>query len=389
MTEALDVIQVDTSVPAPIPAPYGGTEFSLEQPLLAAGTVAAPGGLADRVDEVDGPLQIVEITDVTHDVKSFTLSHPDGTPLDFAPGQYLTLRFDLDGEPVERCYTISSAPSSSPLLTVTIKRVAEGPVSSLAHERLQVGDTVHALGPHGVFSHTLHQATKLLFLSAGSGITPLMSMLRSIRDSDAEMDVAFVHFARSPRDLIFRAELEAAAADPRISVSLICDRDDEEEAWAGVRGRLSLPILLGEVPDLLDREAFTCGPPGFMAAAAEFLDLLGIGADRLHAESFDLSGGAPPAEQPTVTGIQHRVEFAKSGTVVDCDESTTILSAAAQAGLTLPSSCGEGVCGTCKFSMLAGKVDMQHGGGIRKREIEAGKILLCSSKPQEDIVIDG
>lgn len=346
--------------------------------------------MSDWADAVDGPLVVSEIVEITHDVKSFVFERPDGPPLSFLAGQYLTFRFDVDGTPVERCYTISSPPMQSERLAITVKRVPDGPVSNWLHDRLRVGDAVHATGPLGRFSHALHPAEKYLFLSAGSGITPLMSMLRTVHGGADPIDVTFVHCAHSPRDIIFRDKLAAIAPDPeppQLRVAVVCTDDAPYEEWQGPRGRLTLPTLLTLVPDLLDREVFTCGPPGFMTAAGEMLDLLGIAATRRHTESFVLDRSAPP-DHDAFSTVRHRVEFRRSGRVLDCDEQTPLLAAAARQGLALPSSCGEGMCGTCKSGLISGRVDMQHAGGIRPREVQQGKILLCCSTPTEDVVID-
>lgn len=350
--------------------------------ILAPPTAfTAPG-----VDDHDGPLICREIVAVTHDVKSFVFERPDGALLTFLPGQYLTLQAFVDGVAMERCYTISSSPSRPERIAITVKRMPDGPVSNWLHDNLAVGDRVLAVGPLGSFSHHLHAAKKYAFLSAGSGITPLMSMVRTIGDSADDVDVAFLHCARTPQDIIFREELAAIATDPRVAVATVCESDDDEQ-WSGPLGRLTLPMLLTLIPDLLDREIFICGPAPFMAAVDDMLDLLGIESRRRHQESFTLGG--PPKVSATQSGAPtHRVEFARSGPVVDCDDGSTLLAAASRAGLTMPSSCGEGVCGSCKVGLLSGTVDMAHNGGIRPREIADGKILLCCSRPTDDVVID-
>lgn len=380
--------------------------------LLIRGGADVGSAVADPWSgDVDGPLTCVEIVQVTPDVRSFTFALPGGAGVAFEPGQYLTFTFEVDGVPVSRCYTIASSPHDPTRPTITVKRVPGGPVSEWLHDRLAVGDAVWASGPFGVFSSARHPSGKQLFLSAGSGITPLMSMTRALRDAGAAHDVAFVHCARTPADIIFRSELAAIGAGSDVRVSILCEDDAVDEAWTGPRGRLSTTGLLAAAPDLLDREVFLCGPPPFMAAAQEMLAALGVDPARVHTESFlleeltsptsapgavtapgapdpgapDAGGAEPPGEAPPTT---RRVRFARSGREIDCEPGTPVLTAAARAGLTLPSSCGEGVCGTCKVTLLSGSVDMQHAGGIRPREIAAGQVLLCCSTPEEDLEID-
>ncbi|MBB4683900.1 hybrid-cluster NAD(P)-dependent oxidoreductase [Amycolatopsis jiangsuensis] len=354
--------------------------------------VAAPDhagtGAPFRVGELDGYLTCTGVTDVTHDVRSFTFALPERAGLHFLPGQFLTFRFLIDGERRERCYTISSPPTRPETLTITVKRVPGGVVSNWLHDHLRAGDVIGASGPFGQFSSTIHPADKYLFLTAGSGITPAMSMLRTLRATGDPADVVFVHSARTPDDLVFRAELEALAAESGTSVVFLCENDSPGEQWHGRRGRLSMATLGEAAPDLLGREVFTCGPPPYMAAVRELLGRAGADRRRCHEESFVFGTAAPATSAPAGTATKHRVDFRRSGRTVECDSDTTVLEAAAGAGLTLPSSCGEGMCGTCKLTLLSGRVDMQHAGGIRPREIKQDKVLACCSKPLEDLAID-
>lgn len=341
------------------------------------------------VDELDGYLTCTDIVDITHDVKSFSFELPGPASLHFLPGQFLTFRFLINGERVERCYTISSAPTRPERLTITVKRVPRGVVSNWLHDHLRVGDAIGASGPFGQFSSVIYPADKYLFLSAGSGITPVMSMLRTLCDTGEGANAVFVHCARTPDDIIFRYELEALAAERGVTVVILCESDSAGEQWRGPRGRLTLSALFQAAPDLLSREIFTCGPPPYMDAVRELLELVGADQNRAHEESFVLGSAESvvETEAPSV-GTTHKVDFRRTGQVVECDTNTTILEAAARAGIPLPSSCGEGMCGTCKLTLLSGQVDMQHAGGIRPREIKQDKILACCSKPLDDISID-
>ena len=345
-------------------------------------------GLAelDSREELDGTLLCTAVHDVTHDVRSFVLRATGPAAYRFQPGQHLTLTVEAGGEAVSRCYTIASSPRC-PDLTITVKRVPGGVVSNWLHDHLRPGDHVTVDGPYGWFSTVHHPAERYLFLSAGSGITPLMSMLRTIHAAREPVDVVFVHHARTPADIIFRDELALIEAEhPGVHVVVVCEDDAEHERWTGLRGRVSLPVLLGVAPDLLDREVFTCGPGPYMEAVRGILTQAGADADRCHEESFDLAPADPPA--PALAGRTYTVELRRSGRTVECDEGTTLLAATAQAGLSLPSSCQEGMCGTCKTTVLSGSVEMQHAGGIRPREIAQDKILLCCSTPCADLVLD-
>ncbi|MER5214948.1 2Fe-2S iron-sulfur cluster-binding protein [Streptomyces sp. NPDC002838] len=204
-------------------------------------------------------------------------------------------------------------------------------------------------------------------------------------------DVVFVHSARTPRDIVFRPELDfIAATAPNIRVVHVCEEDRPYEPWGGYRDRLTLDMLRQIAPDFLDREVFTCGPAGYMAGVRHMLSDAGFDMDHHHEESFTFEPPTAPADASTAaaTGTGHKIEFTRSGHTIECEADTAILAAAARAGLNLPASCAQGMCGTCKTTLLSDSVDMRHDGGIRPREIAQNKILLRCSRPLEDLVID-
>jgi glycine betaine catabolism B len=338
--------------------------------------------------DVDGQLICRAVLPVTRDVKTFVLSAPSPRLFSFQPGQYLTVTTPAGS----RCYTISSPPTRPHLLAITVKRSPGGAVSNWLHDKLLPGEQISAEGPYGGFSCAAHPARSYLFLSAGSGITPLMSMTRTLFDLASVADVTFVHSARTPADVIFERELTAmAAVSPRLRLAFVCE--DAPGDWHGYRGRLSRGMLRSIAPDLPSHEVFACGPDGYMKSVREMLGEAEFNLGRYHEESFTFeeladAPGAAPGPGPAAPAAAFSVEFTRSGWTVPCEPGTYILDAALRAGLTLPSSCGEGMCGTCKSTLVSGSVDMSHNGGIRPREIAARKILLCCSTPLEDLVID-
>jgi ferredoxin-NADP reductase len=341
--------------------------------------------------EIEGLCVCREVEQVTHDVKSFVLDPPRTGGLGFEPGQYLTVTVDVGGRRLSRCYSISSPSTRPDRLTITVKRVPGGPVSNWLHDHLVPGATLEVSGPLGSFTRTRHPSPRQLYLSAGSGITPLMSMARTIADRGEVADLVFVHHARSPADLIFRDELGAMAqSHPGIRVVLVCEEDAPEERWPGRRGRISRALLDAVAPDVAAREVFVCGPPPYREAARRLLHDAGADAAQVHEESYEIGASSPvPAPRdPVGTQQAHLVELRRTGSTFECGAGTTILDAATRAGVTLPSSCQEGVCGTCKTTMLSGTVDMHHAGGIRPREIERQQILLCCSTPTGPLVLD-
>ncbi len=358
-------------------------------------------------DEDQTVLVCTAVSDVTHDVKNFVFE-PEGDQLfEFDAGQFLTLMLDIDGTRVNRCYTISSPPTRPNRIAITVKRVVGGKVSNWVHDNIVPGSKVTALAPLGAFTLASRPAKKLLFLSAGSGITPLMSMLRTLYDLGSDTDVVFLHSARTPSDIVFRSELAAIETlMPNLRVVHVCEADYPSERWGGMRGRLSPTMLHTIVPDLLERTIFNCGPVPYMDAVRRVLGELDYDLGSYHEESFTFDDPATPGATPPPEGVAYEdiavaappagadgvatysVEFTKSGRTVTCRADENVLDVALAAGLRLPSSCSQGMCGTCKLPKLSGEVEMNHNGGIRPREIAAGKILVCCSKPLSDLSLD-
>nr|WP_244818395.1 2Fe-2S iron-sulfur cluster-binding protein [Caballeronia sp. Lep1P3] len=333
-------------------------------------------------------LTCCRVIDETHDVRTFEFRTEDGVPVRFEPGQFMTVSAHVQGQSVERCYTISSPPTRPWLVSITVKRVPDGVMSNWLHDTMKAGCELRAYGPSGVFTPSASAAQKLLYLSAGSGITPLMSMTRASIDLGLDRDIAFVHSARTPADIVFRRELERLAAlSPRLKVFFVCEGTGDEPMWSGATGRLSLQLLSAWLPDYAERDVFTCGPAGYMSAVRDVLRAGGHDPARYHQESFDITAGVAPEPACAAEGI-FNVTLSKSSRTFAMNASETVLAAARRAGVAIPSSCSQGVCGTCKTKLLEGDVDMKHNGGIREREIAKGFRLLCCSRPTSDIVLD-
>lgn len=354
--------------------------------------------------DADDTLECCQVRSETHDVKSFFFRAPSGRAFVFEPGQFITLELEINGERINRCYTISSPPTRPHTISITVKRVPGGPVSNWLHDHLHAGMQVRVLGPAGEFTCARHPARKFLFLSAGSGITPLMSMSRAHHELGEDSDIVFVHSARTPDDIIFARELDLIAANQaHFRTAFVCERVGARTNWPGITGFLTLPLLKLIAPDFLEREIFTCGPAPYMQAVRKLLDEGGFDRQHYHEESFsfetvgeaaaqlaeahvaDALKDAPPAVD---TETRFKVSFTRSHREIECGSGQHVLDAAKQAGVRLPASCTQGMCGTCKVKLVSGEVAMKHAGGIRQREIDQGMVLLCCSKPLTDLVVD-
>jgi len=338
-------------------------------------------------------LQCCAVRQETHDVKTFIFRCADFSALSFEPGQFITISPIIAGQTVARCYTVSSSPTRPFAFSITVKRVPGGAVSNWLHDNLNPGDTLRASGPTGSFTPVGHPAKKLLYLSAGSGVTPLMSMTRAVYDMAANLDIVFIHSARTPVDIIFHEELLGMQASmPGLRVISICEGLGDITGWQQPIGRLDLVLLHQQVPDFRDREIFTCGPQGYMEAVKSLLKEGEFDFEHYHQESFDISVLSEEPLNEQIPSLDQQdvftVTLARSGKTFSMSGSQTVLAAAKKAGAIVPSSCSQGVCGTCKTTLLKGTVEMNHNGGIRQREIDKGLRLLCCSKPTSDLVVD-
>jgi ferredoxin-NADP reductase len=368
---------------------------------MTARTFDDPSAPPTWDDAHDGSLQCLQVRQETHDVKTFVLgSSSVARSWRYLPGQFLTFELQVDGKTVHRCYTLSSSPTRPDRVSITVKRVPGGQVSNWLHDHLRPGATLRAAGPAGIFSCFEAPAPRYLFLSGGSGITPLMSMSRALHDLASEADVVFVHCARTPADLLFADELALFTRTmPHFRVAFVCEQQPAQSAYAGHLGRFDLAKLQQVAPDFLARDVYTCGPAPFMAAVQAMLSGAGYPTQRYRQESFSFETtaaelGLPGAAAEAVGSdgaaavVQHRITLGKTGQVFACGADQTILQAATAADIRLPFSCSNGMCGTCKSKKLSGQVEMQHHGGIRQREIDQGWMLPCCSRPLGDVTLD-
>jgi ferredoxin-NADP reductase len=367
---------------------------------LPAHAVSLAGAFAPLwSSDTDERLRCVHVRQETHDVKTFVLAADAPRQFRYLPGQFITLELEIGGERINRCYTLSSTPTRPDRVSITVKRVAGGVVSNWLHDHLQVGMPVGVMGPSGLFSCFEAPASRYLFISGGSGVTPLMSMLRALHDLGSQADIVFVHCARTPLDLLFTDELSLMAREmPQLRLAMVCENHTPGSAYAGHLGRMDAARLAHIVPDFLQRDVYTCGPAPFMAAIQGLLKTAGYAMARYRQESFSFEP-VTASQNPVLAALQidkaaletdtvFQVALSNSGQSFPCRTNQTVLQAAVQAGLRLPSSCSGGACGTCKTKKVSGQIDMQHAGGIRQREIDQGWMLPCCSKPLSDLALE-
>ena len=342
-------------------------------------------------------LECLSATPEAADVMTFTFRSDRDNWFRYLPGQFVTLELPVtEDEPVMRTYTLSSTPSRPFAVAVTVKAQKNSIGTRWMFENLRPGMTLKAFGPLGDFSFVRYPAEKYLFISAGSGVTPMMSMTRWMADCAPQSDVAFVTCARKPEDLLFKAELECLAAQmPNLALGFVVEGHNPRDGWHGLRGRIDAARLSLLAPDFRDRTIFCCGPEPFMRGVRDMLKVCGFNMDRYHEESFQPAAAPAPEEIAVRAGRGDAdadaiatVTFTMAGKDAKCPPGQTILQTARAAGVRIGAACEGGLCGTCRVMKVSGEVDMRHNGGILDDEIAEGYILACCSRPLGDVSIE-
>lgn len=347
------------------------------------------------------PLRVADGRRETPDAISVAFEVPPALePLyRFAPGQYLTLRTTLEGEEVRRSYSICSGPGEGEL-RIAIKRVEGGSFSVWANSEVRAGDVLEAMTPTGRFGIPLapEAARTHVGFAAGSGITPILSIIRGILAGEPRSRFFLFYGNRSTRDILFREALEDLKDRHMGRFSVFHVLSQERQDIAILNGHLDgekVRILLRHlVPASAVDHAFLCGPAGMSEAVGAALRELGLPAERIHVERFvsELGGrprarpAPPPAEAPHRTAALildgKRLE-------IPVAEGEAVLDAALRAGLDLPYACKGGMCSTCRARLLEGTAEMAQNYALEPWEVQAGYVLTCQAQPTSDrVVID-
>ncbi|NTF41133.1 2Fe-2S iron-sulfur cluster-binding protein [Rhizobium rhizogenes] len=337
-------------------------------------------------------LECLSVTPEAPDVMTFTFRSDKDNWFRYLPGQFVTLELPTAPEPVMRTYTLSSTPSRPFSVAVTVKAQKDSIGTRWMFENLKPGMRIKAFGPLGDFTHIRHPGEKYLFVSAGSGVTPMMAMTRYMADTAPLSDITFVNCSRSPADIIFRSELEYLARFmPNLNLGLIVEGCGRTDLWSGLKGRIDKAKIGLLAPDFMDRTIFCCGPEVFMDAVRSMLEAHGFDMKRYHQESFQPANAATPLAEVTddaSTDAATTIRFTMAGKDVVCAAGQTVLQAARGAGVRIGAACESGLCGTCRVMKLSGEVEMSHNGGILDDEIEEGYILACCSRPKTDVQVE-
>jgi ring-1,2-phenylacetyl-CoA epoxidase subunit PaaE len=358
-------------------------------------------------------LPIKQFIDETPDAYTMVLPKPAGEQFNYQPGQYLTFKVNVNGEELRRAFSLSSSPVADDHLSVTIKRVEGGRVSNYLRDHLKPGDELQVLPPMGNFKVELNASNRnnYVLIGGGSGITPLMSILKSVLQEEPNSIVTLWYCNRDKESVIFRDQLEQLRQQygDRLSVFHTLTRPSAD--WQGPSGRLDTAMVYQLLSDLFMNDEhrklyYLCGPNGLMDAAEAALDKHAVNPADINREYY--SAPAPTVDQVSEaygegeggseSGQVDDYELKEQKVIITLDDETTevtvkatetVLEAAMEAGLDPPFACQSGICTTCRAMLKSGVVSMDEAEGLSEDEIEEGYILTCQSHPlTADVEID-
>ena len=342
------------------------------------------------------PLRVVDVRRETSDTVSVAFEVPDElTPeYEFEPGQHLTFRIPgPTGDEVRRSYSISSGVDDGEL-RVAVKNIPGGVFGVYACTMLKPGDVLDVMTPVGRFTTKLDPANAKSYLgiAAGSGITPVISLARSVLAREPRSRFTLVYGNRGPTSVIFKDALDDLKDQHLSRFEVLHVFSREQQAVPLFNGRITAEKLRALSARLLDvpsyDEIFICGPEPMTLEARDTLVELGADPTHVHLELY--GSHAPSAPRPhTETTDRKQLTFIYNGvkTEVEAHPDDTVLEAGELAGLDLPYSCRGGVCSTCRAKVLEGTVEMDHNYALEPWETEAGFVLTCQSHPTTDRLI--
>ena len=323
-------------------------------------------------------LRVSRVVDETPDARSFELAIPAELAERFRhrAGQYLTFEVPLANERIVRCYSLASSPELGEAAKVTVKRVPEGRGSNWFHDHVRAGDALRVLPPLGRF--VLHESARpLLFFAGGSGITPVIGLIKSALATTARR-LRLLYANRDARSVIFSQELDALARRYPDRFEVIHHLD----AAAGFAGAATVRAARRGFEDA---EAYLCGPGPFMALVEQTLRADDVPEERIRIERFELpahpeaasaaapvaAAGAPSELVVHLEGKTQRIPYQAGQTILD---------AARKAGLQPPFACEEAFCGSCAAKLVRGTVALDRNDVFTKADVEAGWILTCHGR---------
>ena len=383
----------------PAPAPVASRPASPARALASApprdASVARPGGSAPaRSTPPAGPLSlpVLAVIEETDSIRTFRLARPSG--FEFQAGQFLSVRVMVDGRPLSRCYSISSAPATTGYLEISVRR--QGKVSGVLHATLRPGSQLSINRPAGKFVYPADDERPLVLLAGGIGITPLLSMLRHGVATQPGRPITLLYSARAAADLAFADELFLLARRHRqVNLHLLTSREHPDPPL--LHGRIDGPTLARLVATPAGAISMICGPQPMIDEVTATLLAMGVPAPQVRSEAFEPAAAAqegavhvtapPPSGGERSRASQYRLTLTQSNVVVPVGARDTLLDAAEAGGADIPSSCRSGMCLTCRCRLLDGDVHCDSD-ALDDADRADGYILPCVSWARSDCALD-
>ena len=342
-------------------------------------------------------LEVIGIHKTIRDAVVLTLQPENNISFDFMQGQYLTFKKEFDGEELRRSYSICSNKNDG-ILQVGIKRVDGGAFSTWANSELQVGDILEVMPPIGNFyaEDTNKEDKHYLAFAGGSGITPILSILRTDLENNEDARFTLVYANRNLNTIMFREELEDLKNLHMGRLNIIHILEDESQDIDLFQGRVDAAKCSSLFKSWIEIEtvsmAYICGPEPMMLAIVEALKTHGLKKDDIRFELF--ASGQPgrakkraASKQSNEEGIRGRVTLNGESRSITVAANTTLLEAALENNVEAPYACKAGVCSTCKAKVVEGEVEMIANHSLEDYEVEAGFVLSCQCYPVSDKVV--
>ena len=345
-------------------------------------------------------LKILDVTRETSDCISVSFDVPDALRQTFAyrAGQYVTLRAEVGDREFRRSYSLCSAPHEKQW-RVAIKRVDGGMFSQWAHRLLRAGDWIDVLPPDGhfVYEPEPNRARQILLLAAGSGITPVLSILKTALEAESNSQVTLVFGNRRVKDIIFREQIEDLRNRFLTRFQLIHTLSGEVQEAPMANGRIDGAKLASVIPRLVNPnridQVYICGPAAMIEATAVACAVAGVAVEKIHKELFGVPGAVAHAvgasSKPNDTGDTAIVSVVADGIERELRvsfEGDSVLDVVLASGIDVPYACKAGVCCTCRAQVLEGEVRMDANFTLEQHEVDRGFVLTCQSHPVTDRV---
>lgn len=342
-------------------------------------------------------LKIKDVVQETPDTKTIHFKQPLFKKVKYKPGQFLTLHLDIDGQKVTRSYSMSSNPDLDSTVAVTVKRVEGGLASNYINDHLQSGNSMQVSQPAGRFTLEANKNLQrhIVLFGAGSGITPLMSILKAVLFFEPQSTVSLVYGNREPGSVIFREQLDGYKQKFGERFNLLYTFTQPAHDWGGYKGRIdeamcvnALNLLPGLEAD--STEYYLCGPEGMMDNVKAGLKRLKVPSAKIYFESFT-SSKEPAEAMGSDTFETRQVKILMDGEEyeITVPPDKSILDTALDEGLDMPFSCQSGLCTACMGRCKSGQVKMVEGDALSDDEVAEGYVLTCVGHPlTDDVVIE-